>query len=159
MKPCFDRYSHLPPSLKFDAKHPSNELSFYLQGRFRDWRECIARPLLFYYLHHPTDSPPTPQVISTAREEVSLCTEIILQGAYHHRHGGTWFICRASFRSALIILAVLIKNGEVQPPPNWWDLVKLSIATLDRWSVGSPDLSRMSDVLERLLVVVSGRCG
>lgn len=57
----------------------------------------------------------------------------------------------------MLILAVVIKDGEVRPPANWWDLVKLSVATLEKWSVGARDLSRMKGVLERLLDVVCER--
>ncbi|SPO01821.1 uncharacterized protein DNG_04494 [Cephalotrichum gorgonifer] len=153
-------HSHLPSSIKFEpTNYPPNELAFYLQGRFEDWRECISRPLLYSYLHHPPHLSPSPQVIDVAQQEVALCADIILRSVNHHRHGGTWFVCRAAFRSAVLVLAVIVKGGEVRAPDNWWDLVKFSITTLERWSTEAVDLGRMKDSLEGLLNAVCERTG
>src|SRR5690606_9813005 len=99
--------------------------------------------LLYYYLHHPPDTPPIPQIFNLARQEVKICAGLIRRVKYHHRHGGTWLLVRRSFRCAMLILAVVIRDGEVQPPPNWLDLVRTSIMTLGRWSSGSPDIQSM----------------
>jgi hypothetical protein len=154
------RYSHLPPSIKFDSsKYPDKELTFYLQARFDDWRECISRPFLYNYLHADRDQQHPPSIIDISQREVELCSNAILRNMHHQRHGGTWFIARNSFRSAVLILAVAVRNGDVRPPGNWRELVRLALMTLERWCSGVEDLVRMKGVLERLFEAVCERVG
>ncbi|KAF2176434.1 hypothetical protein K469DRAFT_678604 [Zopfia rhizophila CBS 207.26] len=145
-------YSHLPSSIRFDPSgQPNNELSFYLQGRFQDWREYILRPLLYYALHHPTEHKPTQQILACAQESVNVCANSIIYNNHHYRHGGTWFTCRRTFTAALIILAVVLKGERgLQPPANWHSLMKMALTTLGRWGAEAADVEHMRVTLERL---------
>lgn len=136
------------------ASQPNNEMAYYLEGRFEEWNECILRPLVYYCLHHPADAPPAPAVASLAQRDMTLCVNCIMRCASHGRHGGTWVVLRRTFRCTLIVLAAVVAGGPLQPPGNWRELTRISIATLGKWSVGVRDLQRMRRVLQRVFAAV-----
>ena len=145
-------YSQLSKS--FDhLQHPNDEYSFFLQSRFLDWRETALRPLLYIFLHD-SSSPPRHDVLELSREAVSIAADIVLRCDHHHRHGGTWLIARKAFLCALLILAVVVKNGEVKPPPEWHNLIRIALKTLERWSSKSSDIQLMREVLEKVFASV-----
>jgi hypothetical protein len=145
-------YSHLPPSVRFERNaSPNNELAFYLQGRFYQWRTYVLRPLMYYVLHRPASQALTPQITAYAQELVSVCADFIVHSNRGHRHGGTWFSCRASHTCALIILGVVVKADPLVPAPlNWQALVTMAISVLRRWEAQSQDLQRLRNTLEQL---------
>lgn len=155
------RLSHLPSAIQFDPfEQADTELVYYLQGRLEEWREYIRRPLLYYYIHLPASSPPpTDRIVSLAQQEVTICAACIRRCAQHPRHGGTWLLVRRSFRCAALIMAAVLRGGEVRPPGDWKELVGVSLRTLSRWEGEALDLRRMRGVLERLFWEVSERVG
>lgn len=150
--------SHLPNSLHLDPLTPAdNELSFFLQGRFFEWRDYILRPLLFYVFHRPADQMLSPEILKCAQECVSACAEGIEHYSHHHRHGSTWHICRRTFTFALLLIGIVIKDDpRLSAPSNWQCLVTVSIATLRKWGSGEhPDLHLMWSTLESALGIIS----
>ncbi len=147
------RYTHLPPLVQFDyTQSPDNELSFYLKGRFQYWRESIARPLLYYALHQPSNASHMNAVLPVAQKCIDICAEIIPFHAQHNRHGGTWFVMRRLFICSLLILGSVIcgKDGQVLPPQNWDALVRLSLRVLRHWGCEAADVKWMEEVLGRM---------
>jgi hypothetical protein len=152
------RMSHLPPLIQFNGlQQPENELVYFLQGRLEEWRELIHRPFLYFYLHHSPSMSATPRILSLARREVEMCAALIERVACHGRHGGTWLLVRRSWRCAMMILGVVIRNGEVEPPKNWKELVGTSLMTITKWMPESPDLRSMGIVLDSLYRTICGR--
>lgn len=154
-------YSHLPSSVRFEVgSHPDNELSFFLQGRFYQWRSYVLRPLLFYVLHRAPEQILTTQIIACAQELLAVCADSIIHYTRHHRHGGTWFTCRGSFSSALLILGVVLKADPNLPPPsNWAPLMEMSVSTLKKWEAQSNDIKKLRVTLERLYAEVCREVG
>ncbi|KAI8257072.1 hypothetical protein K4K53_006277 [Colletotrichum sp. SAR 10_77] len=151
-------HSHLPPLIQFDEhRHADNELAFYLQGRFQGWREATLRPLLYCALHAPGDV--NPRVVELAQKAVDTCSAMIVKTAYHHRHGGSWFVARRAFSCAMMILAAKLRDGPVRAPPNWRALVRLALRVVRRWGREARDVERMRSTLERLFNQVQARAG
>ncbi|KAH7064205.1 hypothetical protein BKA63DRAFT_180642 [Paraphoma chrysanthemicola] len=152
-------YSHLPLSIQFDKPDPpDNELSFFLQGRFYQWRAYVFTPLLYYAVHHPAQQSIPPEVLAFSREAVSIYAARILHNDNHHRHGGTWFTCRGTFASALLILGVVHRsNPNLLPPVDWESLVIVAISTLKRWESQSGDIRRLRETLEKLSLAISSK--
>lgn len=154
-------YSHLPDCIRFDpAAEPDNELSFYLQGRFYEWRDHILRPFLYYVLHRNATQAMTPRILSCAQQCVLACANGIPYYDRHHRHGGTWFVCRAMFTFAMTILAVVIGGDQdLRPPTDWDALLDTAISMLRRWESQASDVGVMRSLLERLVTTVHVRLG
>jgi len=154
-------YSHLPPSIRFEtAGQPDNELSFFLQGRFYQWRAYVLTPLLYCVLHNRDHQTMSPDVLTYAQEAVEVCANSILHNNNCHRHGGTWFVCRGSFSSALLILGVVLKaNPELAPPAGWDALVIIAINTLQRWESQSGEVRRLRKSLEQLAFAICDAVG
>ncbi|KAK5047099.1 hypothetical protein LTR84_007042 [Exophiala bonariae] len=151
-------YSHLPDAIRFDPIHvPETEFSFHLQTRFLEWREYTLRPLLYVYLHHPQNLPL--RVLELSQEALNISRDIILQAIHHHRHGGSWFVLRRSFSCALLILAVVVKAGEVRPPENWPQLIRVALSTLLKWESEARDVFLMRKVLENTFATICKREG
>ncbi|KAI8185839.1 hypothetical protein K4K51_011277 [Colletotrichum sp. SAR 10_75] len=151
-------HSHLPPLIQFDEhRHADNELAFYLKGRFQGWREATLRPLLYCALHAPGDV--NPRVVELAQKAVDTCSAMIVKTAYHHRHGGSWFVARRAFSCAMMILAARLRDGPVRAPPNWRALVRLALRVVRRWGREARDVERMKSTLERLFNQVQARAG
>lgn len=130
-----------------DAEPAEHELSFYLQGRFLEWRMYLLRPFIYHALHRPLDDTTGPKVIELAQKGMSVCAEMIPRYMHHHRHGGTWFVLRHLWTCAVLILAVVARKGEVAPPENWQHLIDLALAALDRWAGQAADIEQMRGVL------------
>ena len=147
-------YNHLPASLKFEpARRPHQELAVYFQARYHTWRELILRPIIYYALHRPREQRLGASVLTLSQECIDLCCTIIVINLDHHRHGGTWFVLRAMFSAAMLIMAVVCKardGGELCPPPQWQRLVKAAIATMEKWGRQSPNVEHMGRTLERV---------
>lgn len=154
-------YSHLPALVRFyPGEQPDNELAFFLQGRFYQWRSYILKPLLYYTLHRSAAQDLTPQIIKCAQGLMSICADSIKHYDRHHRHGGTWFICRGSFSSALLILGVVLKDDPfVTPPSDWQTLVAMSVSILRKWDAQSPDIQKLRVTLEQLISAIHHRNG
>ncbi|KAF6833064.1 hypothetical protein CPLU01_05743 [Colletotrichum plurivorum] len=153
-------HSHLPPLIQFDeTRHADNELSFYLQGRFQGWREATLRPLLYYVLHAPVNVELSPRVVELAQKAADTCAVMVVMTAYHHRHGGSWFVARRAFSCAVTILASKLREGPVQAPPNWRSLVRLALRVTRRWGREARDIEKMRSTLERLFTQVQERTG
>ncbi|KAL3298362.1 C6 zinc finger domain-containing protein [Colletotrichum asianum] len=151
-------HSHLPPLIQFDEhRHADNELAFYLQGRFQGWREATLRPLLYCALHAPGEV--NPRVVELAQKAVDTCSAMVVKTAYHHRHGGSWFVARRAFSCAMMILAARLRDGPVRAPPNWRALVRLALRVVRRWGREARDVERMRSTLERLFNQVQARAG
>lgn len=147
-------YSHLHPSVQFqDNAFPNNELAFYLQGRFYEWRTLLLRPFLYCAVSQDPNRVPE-EVVTLASEYVALCADNITHLSYHGRHGGTWFACRATFASAMSILAAVVSESQALYQLDWLAYVKLSLRTLNRWSPEADDVELMRQILERLLAEV-----
>ncbi|KAH7394300.1 hypothetical protein BKA66DRAFT_297023 [Pyrenochaeta sp. MPI-SDFR-AT-0127] len=146
-------HSHLPALVHFSpGQQPDNELAFFLQGRFYQWRSYILKPLLYYALHRSVAQDLPSKIVTCTQELMSVCAESIVHYDRHHRHGGTWFTCRGSFSSALLILGVVLKNDPfIAPPSNWRTLVARSVSTLHKWESKSPDIQKLRITLERLI--------
>ncbi|KAF9875180.1 hypothetical protein CkaCkLH20_07446 [Colletotrichum karsti] len=155
-KEISELHSHLPPLIQFDEHRlADNELSFYLQGRFQGWRESTLRPLLYCALHTPAvPEQLDPRVVELAQKAVDTCSVMVVKTAYHHRHGGSWFVARRAFSCALMILAARLKNGPVKAPSNWRSLVRLALRVMRRWGREARDIDKMRSTLERLFVRV-----
>lgn len=155
-----NRYSHLPASIRFEESGlPDNELSFYLQGRFMEWREYVMRPILFYVLHRDTGSTCQPHILALAQKHVDLCADIISHSTYHHHHGGTWFVARHSFSCAVLILAVVQSPADLCPPRNWMDIVRYVIKYLATMGTMALNVAEMGVILQRLFVDICQRGG
>ncbi|OCT46892.1 hypothetical protein CLCR_02303 [Cladophialophora carrionii] len=177
-------HAHLPEQISFQYEQPpTNELSFYLRGRFQDWREFILRPLLYYVVHYKTYRAPQGRqqeraesdcgipdlALSLAQVHVSVCADLIVHYSKHKRHGGIWFAARRTFLCALVVLATVAAAGDgegdvssglsvgVHPPQNWLALVTLALQTLSRWSPEAKDVERMRTILQRLFDEVRQR--
>lgn len=151
-------YILLPPVLRFDESGPpENEFSFYLQGRFGEWKDYVLRPLIYYAIH--TTTQVRPEILALAQQGIDGCAAVILRNAHHQRHGGTWFVTRRMFSSALTILAVVIRAGDVVPPANWPAFVRLALTVLSRWSGECHDVEKMRQALEDLFARVCHRIG
>lgn len=150
-------HSYLHPCVQFsDTTFPSNELSFYLRGRFYEWRMLLLRPFLYCTVNSPPDSC-LPEFESLAIEYLNLCGENITHLSYNGRHGGTWFACRSAFSCALPLLAGVLSNNEAFRLPNWLYLVQLSLRTLARWAAEAQDVEAMHVVLDSALNEVCKR--
>ncbi|PLB52018.1 hypothetical protein P170DRAFT_471931 [Aspergillus steynii IBT 23096] len=160
-------FAHLPPPIR-PTSPPTNDLSFFLHGRYLSSREKICRPLVYVILHHPSlldakSSEEVQEMLSLAQQGIDFCAVLIPHYSAHFRHGGTWFILRASFKAALLILVVVVgRFGDgaapalyLQPPDDWIGLVKLSLKTLRKWEDESKDVERMRIILEGILDRVS----
>lgn len=151
-------YSHLPPSISFAPSQDSeNEFAMFLQSRFLDWQEMALRPLVFIFLHRPAPSPqqqPPTQLNRYIHDAVAVASEAIQISGRHHRHGGTWLVARRVFSSALLILAVILKEGQIDALPNWLVTIDEALNTLKRWGTEAPDLKLMGDVLQRMVDAV-----
>lgn len=147
-------YSHLHPSVRFeDDAFPNNELAFYLQGRFYEWRTLLLRP--FLYCATSQDPKRVPQeIINLAVEYVAICTDNITHLSYHGRHGGTWFACRSTFASAMSVLAAVTAGNQAFYQLDWLASVKLSLRTLNRWASEADDVELMRQILDGLLAEV-----
>lgn len=154
-------YSHLPHSIRFDPlDQPDNELAFYLQGRFYEWRHHIQRPFLYHALHRPETHALSPRILSYAQECVFACASGIVYFDRHHRHGGTWSVCRHTFAFALLILAVVAKSDrDLLPPPNWPSSIETAISTLLKWESQSADITFMRSTLQTLFRTISTASG
>ncbi|KAJ0366305.1 hypothetical protein COL154_003894 [Colletotrichum chrysophilum] len=151
-------HSHLPPLIQFDEhRHADNELAFYLQGRFQGWREATLRPLLYCALHAPGEV--SARVVELAQKAVDTCSAMVVKTAYHHRHGGSWFVARRAFSCAMMILAARLRDGPVRAPPNWRALVRLALRVVRRWGREARDVERMRSTLERLFNQAQARAG
>lgn len=150
-------YSHLHPSVQFQNNaFPDNELAFYLQGRFYEWRTLLLRPFLYSVTSQDPNRVPE-EIMTLASEYVSLCGDNITHLSYHGRHGGTWFACRSSFASAMSMLAAVVSGSQALRQLDWLSYVKLSLRTLNRWASEADDVEFMRQVLERLLAEVCRR--
>ncbi|KAH6884451.1 hypothetical protein B0T10DRAFT_130882 [Thelonectria olida] len=144
-------HSSLPTPIQFpDTKPAEHELSFYLQGRFLEWRLYLLRPFIYYALHNPLDPATGPQVIALAQKGMSVCAEMIPRYMYHHRHGGTWFVMRHLWTCAVLVLAAVAHKGDVLPPENWRHLADMALTALDRWASQAADIQHMLIVLREL---------
>ncbi|KAJ9137458.1 C6 transcription factor [Pleurostoma richardsiae] len=154
-------YSYLPSCIHFkDKELATHELSFYLQGRFLEWREYLLRPFVYYALHQPLEAAGIgPYVGALAQQGVDLCAEMIPRHAHHHRHGGTWFVVRQTWMCAVILLACALRRGEARPPQNWPTLVKAALRTISRWKDDASDIQHMHAVLSRLFHDVCTKVG
>lgn len=146
-------YSHLPPSVRFDyTAEPDNELAFYLQGRFNQWRTYVSMPVLYYVLHRTDTQVLTSEILGFAQASIAVCVDTIVRSDRHNRHGGTWFCCRGTFLHALLIVGVVLRADiNLVAPPNWIDLVLLSISTLRKWEAQSTNILKLRTILEQLL--------
>lgn len=150
-------YKHLHPSVQFSSwAFPGNELAFYLQGRFFEWRSLLLRPFLYCLVNSPSNSY-SPAFQSWATEYIKLCGEYIHHISYHGRHGGTWFTCRSTFAYAMLILAAVASKMEALRLPEWLRWVQLSLRTLRRWAPEARDVEAMHVVLSSVMYEVCQR--
>lgn len=141
-------HAHLHPCVQFDnSSFPSNELAFYLRGRFYEWRTLLLRPFLCCMANDDRTRYPADFSL-LAVEYLSLCGEYIVHMSYHGRHGGTWFMCRSSFACAMSILAGIFSAQEMLLYGDWKSAVQTSLRTLRRWAPEAADVGAMHAVLE-----------
>jgi hypothetical protein len=126
---------------------PENELAFYLQGRFLEWREYILRPFIFCALHQPPGHPCETPVLALAQEGIEVLAELVVHHSYNHRHGGTWFCARQTFLAGMVLAAAVLRAGKLQLPPNLPSLIKLALVTLDRLAPEATDIAMMASTL------------
>lgn len=150
-------YNHLPPAIRPSVDPEilaSNQLSFFVQGRFLGGREAILRPFLYYVLHHNSGSVSQP-VLSRANEYVHLARGLIVHLRKHKRHGGIWYALRGIWSMAMIILAVVhVQIDGLSSPADWPGLVKVSLQMLRAWSFEAADVRQMYDTLVRAYRIV-----
>ncbi|KAK1141312.1 hypothetical protein N8T08_009219 [Aspergillus melleus] len=156
-------FAHLPPPIR-PTTPPTNDLSFFLRGRYLSSREKIHRPLIYVALHHPglldpETSQEAEELLSLAQQSIDFCAALIPHYSVHFRQGGTWFVLCGSFEAALLILGVIVGSHRsraaqtpcLQPPDDWVCLVKLSLKTLRKWEDESKDVEMMRIMLEGIL--------
>lgn len=180
-------YQHLPPSVRFSS-HSSiepfgeDELTTYTRGRFVEWREACLRPALYLILHHnlrgtTLDLPTYLRLHSYAQRCLEVSAAIIHISSCHFRHGGTWFVLRTVFRSAMQIVAAvhfnhligstssqggdgnqrfasLIAHTDLKVPDDWPGLCSMALDILGKWHREAADIHIMKDVLEAVMVAV-----
>lgn len=159
-KQIYLHQKHLPPSLRFDDKREvENELSYYMQGRFAQWHEFVFRPLLYYAIHKPSNDPMPPDVLKGAQEALDSSDRWVRHFSDQTRHGGTWFIVRLTFSCSIIILAVVIRAGDVRPPADWPSLIRRGITTISQWRGEAPDVEKMTLLLKEVFMEACRRRG
>ncbi|KAK7417621.1 hypothetical protein QQX98_004442 [Neonectria punicea] len=153
-------HHHLPAAVQFQVDQPSdNEFSYFLYGRFSEWRELVLRPIVYHVLHSPSDSVHS-DTVHHAQKAVDLCAALILKHSSLMRHGGSWFFARKTFLAACIVLAVVLQpNRGLQPPANWKTLLQSSLQTLRFWERDAPDIRKMRIILDSMYHAVHQRTG
>lgn len=152
-------YSHLPTSIRFERNaRPQNELAYYLQARFYQWRIVVLRPLLYFVFHRPDEQELSPQIVNYAQELRTICTDFIIRADHGYRHGGTWFSCRINFTCAMLVLGMVLKADPLVPPPQDWEsLIEMVLATLTRWQAQSLELQMLRTTLQKGFATVARR--
>lgn len=150
-------YNHLPHAIRPSVDPeiaPSNQLSFFVQGRFLGGREAILRPFLYYVLHYNGRSVSQP-VLSRANEYVNLARGLIIHLRKHKRHGGIWYALREIWSLAMIILTVVhVKIDGLPSPADWPELVTVSLQMLRTWSFEAADIRQIYNILVHAYRVV-----
>lgn len=142
--------SHLPGEVQFDdVGFPSNELAFFLKGRFLECHVVILQPFL-YYIVHTASSTVNDNALRLAQECIRYCAERIRHTRIMNRHGGTWFGLRGLFASTMMLLGAALEPDHVKMPGDWPELAELAIETLHMWSPGLPDIEAMLSVLRKV---------
>ncbi|KAH7153462.1 hypothetical protein EDB81DRAFT_791439 [Dactylonectria macrodidyma] len=151
-------HHHLPAAVQFAKDQPSeNEFSYFLYGRFSEWRELVLRPIVYHVLHSPPDQVHL-DTVHHAQKGIDLCADLVSKYSSHLRHGGSWFFARKSFLYTCLILAVALEpNRGLRSPPNWHGLVKVSLDTLKRWGRDAHDVWEMYLTLDSMYRAICDR--
>ncbi|KAK7427323.1 hypothetical protein QQZ08_006092 [Neonectria magnoliae] len=151
-------HHHLPAAVQFQVDQSSdNEFSYFLYGRFSEWRELVLRPIVYHVLHSPSDNVHS-DTVHHAQKAVDLCAALILKHSSLMRHGGSWFFARKTFLAACIVLAVVLQpNRGLRPPANWRTLLQNSLQTLRFWERDAPDIRKMHIILDSMYHAVHQR--
>ncbi|KAB8223914.1 hypothetical protein BDV33DRAFT_199960 [Aspergillus novoparasiticus] len=135
------------------------ELRCMIHGRFTDIKCLLYRPFLYYAIHHKDHKPESNQMFEPlAQKALSSILELTTTGAVYHRNHGTWFICRLTTTSALLLLAAtksgLIPRDQFFESSCWGGEVGRSFKTcldvLKYWESESPDILKARQIVESL---------
>ncbi|KAJ5769506.1 hypothetical protein N7520_004065 [Penicillium odoratum] len=156
-------HNTLPP-----PSSTNQDIEFFLLGRYHVACEKIYRPVFYLAIHFqslPSWVQSTPQlceaVFTQAQKAIDNCVILLPNCWYHFRHEWVWNILRATFSSAMHILAAVLSNvalmrnpnpggWALRLPKNWDALVRLGIRILKFWERESVDVEIMRAMLERM---------
>lgn len=177
-------YRHLPPIVRFSENinsniHSEDELTSYTRGRFTEWREACLRPAMYLALHQgpldlDLDTPTYQRLHHHAQSCIDLCAALVRGSPSPHRHGGTWFVVRNTFRAALQIAAAARHNNlcdsqrhptqtssfrahrrrRLTIPADEAELYDSALNTLRKWSAEAEDVKVMEKMLEAALATL-----
>ncbi|ETS87742.1 hypothetical protein PFICI_01570 [Pestalotiopsis fici W106-1] len=147
----------LPHSIRFDETDPNpgehSELQHMTWRRYVKIKRLLYRPFLYRLAHADHQDGVLHQLVQPYAEKCVLaCVQPATYIGLRHRHHGTWFGCRESALSALILLAaqstgVLTAMGlEAQSE----QFIHLYIAHLKFWQEESVDIKVISEIIQRM---------
>jgi len=131
----------------------SNEFAHFLRSRLLQWRQMLTLPLL-YVVAHTSDAGP--QARAKARECIDFSAQRILSNPYLGRHGGTWFVLRHTFMSAMAICAYKLSSEE-DYSDDWERAIDIAIEILRAWSGQADDVNTMYEFLDMVVGRVRSR--
>lgn len=151
------RVRSLPQSIRFDEAHPDfsehSELQHMTWRRYVKIKRLLYRPFLYRLVHASDDDGILRQLIQPHAEKcVIACLNPMSYIGLRHRHHGTWFGCRESALSALILLAAgwtgLLRSMGLEAQSEQY--LRLYIAHLEFWQQESPDIRRTCEIIQQM---------
>lgn len=137
----------IPDCLSVDSdadRLPGIDFGQHLTSRILQWRQMITLPLLYVAIHSP-DSNPDIAIGASKCIEYSIQRISRMRGV--GRHGGTWFMLRHIFTSAMIIYSCRFSPISHLLPPHWTESIEVALNELHEWSSQAADVALMYSIL------------
>lgn len=124
---------------------PGIDFGQHLTSRILQWRQMISLPLLYVACHSPGSNPDI-TIGASKCIEYSILRISRMRGV--GRHGGTWFMLRHVFTSAMIIYSCRLSPISHFLPPNWTESIEVALNELHEWSSQAADVELMFSILK-----------
>ncbi|KAM0722718.1 hypothetical protein Q7P37_002159 [Cladosporium fusiforme] len=123
---------------------PSTNFGHHLESRVLQWRQMITLPLLYVAVHGIDDGTET---FAGASKCIEYSLQRITSMRGIGRHGGTWFMLRHIFMSAMLLCSCQLAPVSHLLPLDWISAIDVTLEVLQLWSRQADDVKIMYSIL------------